>query len=224
MKSIIKMNAFADNTNVSKIIFLNNHENVPDDAEDYSANQDRSVLGWYTNPYKTVLNIAPMYGDKVIANKDSSFMFSNCRNLILIKGLENLDTSEVESMGYMFYKCFSLMSIDLSCFNTSNVYNMGHMFAYCRKLNTVEISNLDVSNIRYATAMFFYCVSLEKANMPKSKWLKIECMSNMFFNCVNLKQLNNFSIKISNNVQITDMFKNCDNLQITFSINPEMKG
>lgn len=215
MKSIIKTNAFAGNTNISKIVFLNNHDNVPDNAEDYSALRDKSVMGWYADPYGSTLIIAPMYGDKVIANEDSRLMFWDCRNLILIKGLENLDTSNVQNMRFMFHKCYNLKSLDLSTFDTSKVTDMSYMFAYCRSLNTIQISNFDMTNIAYTDSMFSNCVSLERIDMPKNGWNKIKSMTYMFFNCLSLKQLNFFMSKISNGVQITDMFLNCDNLQIS---------
>ena len=34
----------------------------------------------------------------------------------------------MKNMSYMFYKCSSLTSVDLSNFNTNNVKNMSHMF------------------------------------------------------------------------------------------------
>ena len=36
---------------------------------------------------------------------------------------------KMENTSFMFYKCSSLESIDLSSFNTSNVNNMSHMFS-----------------------------------------------------------------------------------------------
>ena len=40
----------------------------------------------------------------------------------------------IKSTNYMFYKCNSLISLDLSNFNTQNVNNMKFMFFICRSL------------------------------------------------------------------------------------------
>ena len=47
----------------------------------------------------------------------------------------------VNSTNYMFYKCCSLISLDLSNFNTKNVSNMGFMFYNCSSLISLNLSN-----------------------------------------------------------------------------------
>ena len=61
-----------------------------------------------------------------------------CFELENIKGLENLDTSQVTNMSFMFSNCHKLTSLNLSSFNTSNVTDMGTMFGYSYNLKTVE--------------------------------------------------------------------------------------
>lgn len=55
--------------------------------------------------------------------------FSGCIELEEIEGLENLDTSNVTDMSYMFDKCFRLTSIKLSNFNTSSATDMSYITA-----------------------------------------------------------------------------------------------
>ena len=49
------------------------------------------------------------------------------------------------STSFMFYKCISLESIDLTSFNTTNVKNMYFMFYECSSLNkkNIKINNLE---------------------------------------------------------------------------------
>ena len=54
--------------------------------------------------------------------------FSGCSNLTTIEGMENLNTSNVTSMEYMFSGCSSLTGLDLSGFSTGSVTNMRNMF------------------------------------------------------------------------------------------------
>ena len=42
----------------------------------------------------------------------------------------------------MFYKCFSLQSINSSSFNTTNVENMKMMFDGCSSLQSINLSSL----------------------------------------------------------------------------------
>ena len=63
------------------------------------------------------------------ATTSCSQMFRGMRNLEAIEGLQNLDTSRVETMTGMFIACDDLKYIDLTGFDTSNVRDMSHMFA-----------------------------------------------------------------------------------------------
>ncbi len=71
--------------------------------------------------------------------KTCSYWFFDCQILTEIKGIENLNTSEVTNMFSMFNGCESLESLDLSCFNTSEVENMDIMFSNCSALKTILV-------------------------------------------------------------------------------------
>ena len=56
-------------------------------------------------------------------------IFTYCKSLKYISGIENWDTSKVKYMNLLFHSCFSLTSLpDISKWNTSNVMNMSEMF------------------------------------------------------------------------------------------------
>ncbi len=80
--------------------------------------------------------------------------------LTSIEGLANLNTEKVTDMGYMFWNCSALTSLDLSSFNTQNVQDMRLMFASCKKLQTVNVSSFDISNAKNISVMFSGCSSL----------------------------------------------------------------
>lgn len=66
---------------------------------------------------------------KFILPEDMSYAFHGLTRLSEIWGLENLDTSHVTDMSYMFSGC-ELQYLDLSNFDTSNVCKMNSMFYY----------------------------------------------------------------------------------------------
>ena len=55
---------------------------------------------------------------------------------------------------FMFYKCSSLESIDLSSFNTTNVTNMNHMFSGCSSLKSIDLSSFNSTKVTYIVIMF----------------------------------------------------------------------
>lgn len=73
---------------------------------------------------------------------------------------DNLNTSEVTDMSYMFYRNY-VNSIDFTTFQnfvTSKVENMDYMFAECRRLSSVNISTFDTRNVKSMQGIFS-CIS-----------------------------------------------------------------
>ena len=88
--------------------------------------------------------------------------FIGCSNLTSIEGIENLNTSSVTDMRFMFSGCSELTSLDLSYFNTSNVMEMVGMFQDCVKLTTIYVSNsFQTGQVQTSENMFAECTSLE---------------------------------------------------------------
>ncbi|MBR2778189.1 MAG: BspA family leucine-rich repeat surface protein [Prevotella sp.] len=76
-----------------------------------------------------------------------------------IVGLENLNTSNVKDMSYMFYSCgirANNLILDLRLLNTSNVTNMQGMFLGCES-TTFILDNFDTSNVTNMRDMFGMC-------------------------------------------------------------------
>lgn len=207
--SIIKQRAFINMENIKRIVFLNNSNSAPSDAEDFSKNKDKSVVGWYAND---ALYIAPTNGNKIIANKDSSFMFYNCINLSHIDGLKNLDTSGVLNMASMFACCESLKNLDLQSFNTSNVRFMEEMFYRCIKLSKLNLASFNTSNVLYMSKMFMECRKLIVLNLSSFNTKNVIDMEQMFYNCQCLNWMDISGFIISKTANIEKIFAKCKQL------------
>ena len=97
------------------------------------------------------------------------YWFSGCSNLTEIKDIQNLNTSIVTDMAYMFDDCKNLKSLDLSSFNTNNVSDMSRMFYNCSSLTTLDLSNFNTNNVSNMSSMFYYCSSLTTLNLKYIK-------------------------------------------------------
>ena len=87
--------------------------------------------------------------------------FYQMSDLQSIEGINNLNTSEVTDMTYMFYQCSSLTSLDLSSFNTSRVTSMTFMFYGCSNLQTIYAGDgWSTTAVRDDIWMFKGCTSL----------------------------------------------------------------
>ena len=84
---------------------------------------------------------------------------------IQLVGIEN-----IKNISFMFSKCHSLLSIDISNWKTFNIENMSYMFNSCH-LQTLpdEIANINTEKVKYMNCMFSNCKSL--ISLPDiSKW------------------------------------------------------
>ncbi len=75
-------------------------------------------------------------------------LFDSCDSIIEIKIL-CCDTSKVESMECMFYKCSSLTKLSgMDKWNTEKVTDMSYVFSGCSKLTTLlDMSKWNTNNV-----------------------------------------------------------------------------
>ncbi|MBO7099479.1 MAG: InlB B-repeat-containing protein [Bacteroidaceae bacterium] len=84
--------------------------------------------------------------------------FSKLSNIV---GLDNLRTDNVTDMGYMFYGCSCLTSLNLSSFKTDNVKFIPYMFENCENLTTIYVrEGWTTSNVGMSVNMFSNCPKL----------------------------------------------------------------
>lgn len=91
--------------------------------------------------------------------------FSGMKNLKTIEGIENLNTSDVTIMSYMFLNCQSLETLDLSHFDTRKVDKMGYMLQGCTNLKSVNLTGFETSACTSFYQMFKNCSSLESLDL-----------------------------------------------------------
>ena len=121
---------------IEELTFSSN-DKVPEEAVqsfDLSEKQNKSVMAWYTDKDKNGLYEMTIGQDKgVVANSNSAYL---CCDVGRVNGIENLYTTGVKDMSYMFFQYradapFEKAVLDLGDnFDTSTVENMDGMFWY----------------------------------------------------------------------------------------------
>ena len=125
----------------------------------YSLNEESETPGWI----EAGKEIVKVVFDASFANArptNTCEWFNECQRLEEIIGIENLNTSEVKNMCFMFGECIALKSLDLSSFDTRNVENMVYMF-YNTGLTQLDLTSFNTSNVTDMSSMFADCSNLQ---------------------------------------------------------------
>ena len=86
--------------------------------------------------------------------------------LATIKGLENLNTANVEDMSAMFFCCYGLKTIDLTMFDTQKLTNTKEMFAHCGILTKIYCNEDWTTQLVKSDDMFLDCPNLIGGTWP----------------------------------------------------------
>ncbi|MBR5391327.1 MAG: BspA family leucine-rich repeat surface protein [Prevotella sp.] len=182
----------------------------------YDLNTGTNDPGWVTdNTNVNVTNVvfAPSFAK---ARPQTTYKwFFYMALLRTIKGMNNLNTSAVTNMAWMFRYCSSTFftTLDLSSFNTSKVTNMSYMFSECSSLETLDLSNLNTSNVTNMSNMFSGCISLTTLDLSSFNTSKVTYMNSMFNGCRNLQTIYVGSgWSTGDGTFGTKMFTNCTSL------------
>jgi|UniRef100_UPI0040255B9F surface protein len=140
-------------------------------------------------------------------------LFYKMNVLETIEGLDNLDTSGVTDMSWMFYYCSLLESIDVSKFNTSSVTDMSWMFDGCSSLENIDVSKFNTSNVTNMSCMFSGCSSLESIDVSKFNTSSVMRMYGMFMGCSSLKSIDVSKFNTSKVTDMPCMFDGCSSLK-----------
>ena len=201
--------------NTTKIVIqteLNPVENTVE-SWDVSETNDGNVMAYAVlNEDGNTYTIYLQGPGKIIANKDSSYLFAYFSKLQTIEGLEYFDTSDVTNMSFMFGYCHSLRKLDVSSFDTSNVTNMIEMFSDCHSLTELNLTNFDTSNVTDMSYMFDGCESLTELNLSNFDTSKVTDMSSMFGYCESLTEIDVSTFDTSNVTDMYAMFLGCSSL------------
>ena len=202
-------------------------------------NGDGNVTAWLVTNAEdnTMYDLYLGAEGKIYAPSNSYRLFFDYPNCVEINGLNNLETSQVTSMSWMFQSCRKLTSLDVSNFNTSNVTNLSGMFDFCSSLTNIDVSNFNTSNATNMESMFASCsslTSLDVSGFNTSNVTNMECMfsfcrltsidvrgfntqnvtnmGRMFYGCSRLTSLDVSSFDTSNVVNMDNMFASCSKL------------
>ena len=148
--------------------------------------------------------------------KSTHNWFFSCEELTTIKGLENLNTSEVTDMSDMFYYCTSLKEIDVSNFNTSKVTDMEYMFYHCEQITDLDLSGFDTSNVTSMSNMFAGCYQIPYIDVSNFNTSKVRLFVMMFNHCYALKMLDLTNFNTSSLECCNFMFMECYNLRTIY--------
>ena len=171
-------------------------------------NNERTVQDVCTY-YDCIKNIVFDESFKKYAPTSLRNFFKNCKALETISNLENLNTTKVTDMSYMFNGCNNLSSLDLSYFNTTNVTDMSGMFYNCKKLSLLDLTNFNTAKVTNMSYMFNGCSALTSLDLTKFNTANVTNMSGMFYNCQDLSSLNLSKFNTENVTKMYSMFNGC---------------
>lgn len=162
-------------------------------------------------PLTAVISISGMNNLYTSNVTDMSYMFGDF-SLVSNLDVSHFDTSKVTNMSGMFSENKTLRNLDLSSFDTSKVTDMSSMFFNTYDVKNINLQNLDTSNVLNMNDMFYGCgvQNLDLSNFDTSK---VTDMSGMFGNNLRLKNVNVSNIDTSKVTNMSSMFYNDSKLK-----------
>lgn len=216
--------SFLGNTSIKRgdieqiniITALNGHDANDEKTWDISERKNGRYLAWYEDKDNNNFWEVTIAGNgRVKLNKSAKLLFKalgTYAGKIEMNGIENLDTSEVTDMSYMFTDGSQYTDLDLSSFDTSNVTTMSGMFLNFSKLTNLNLANFDTKNVVKFTNLFNGCSAIENINLSSFDTSNVKNMYAMFGNCENLKNVNLKNFDTSKVTDMEAMFFNCKSL------------
>ena len=183
---------------------------------DYFLNEAREKPGWYGTKSADIKTVVFKRNFRDARPTTCSLWFGSCTNLTSIEGLENLNTSDVTSMDYMFYKCEQLRALDLSGFNTEKVENMRDMFSNCKNLETLNLSSFKTNNLTDMSEMFLECNKIAQLDLSGFNTSGVKALDQVFKKCYALEALDLSSFDTKLVTEMSSLFDNCLSLKTIY--------
>lgn len=162
-----------------------------DNVKCFTLNSKTYVPNW-SNKDEIKKNVTTVVFDKSFASASPTTCrswFNGFSQLTEIKGIKNLNTSNVSDMAYMFAGCSKLKSVDLTYMYSPYVKDMSYMFCDCSSLKTVYLKGLNTSNVENMKHMFERCTSLGYLDLSSFNTQKVKNFEKMFYGCSWLKAI-----------------------------------
>ena len=143
----------------------------------------------------------------------SRHWFYHFSNLTDIKGIENLNTSQIETMSGMFSDCSKLTTVDVSNWDMKNVESISEIFIRCSNLQTLNVSNWKFERMKDLSRAFENCSSLKTLDV--SEW-NVSNVENIFYTFCSCSQLETLDVSkwVTNNVEnMFGVFSGCKGLE-----------
>jgi surface protein len=167
---------------------ISGHSINDNNTWDVGTVKDGTILAWAVDSNNNnMYEITIGQNDGVVANKNSRFLFAYITSSVFSVNLNNLDTTNVVDMSYMFYNCQYIQNLNLDSFDTSNVTNMQYMFYNCLRLTNLDLSSFDTSNVTNMSYMFYSCQRVVTI-YASSLWTisNVTSSTSMFYGCGSL--------------------------------------
>lgn len=183
---------------------------------DFFLNEGSDVPGWYPAKSADIKTVVFKRNFRDARPTTCSLWFGSCTNLTSIEGLENLNTSDVTRMDYMFYKCEQLRALDLSGFNTEKVENMQDMFSNCKNLETLNLSSFKTNNLTNMSEMFLECNKIAQLDLSGFNTSGVKALDQVFKRCYVLESLDLSSFDTKLVTEMSSLFDNCQSLKTIY--------
>lgn len=183
---------------------------------DFFLNEGSDVPGWYPAKSADIKTVVFKRNFRDARPTTCLLWFGSCTNLTSIEGLENLNTSDVTRMDYMFYKCDKLRALDLSGFNTEKVENMGDMFSNCKNLETLNLSSFKTNNLKNMSEMFLECNKIAQLDLSGFNTSGVKALDLVFKNCYALESLDLSSFDTKLVTDMSSLFEYCQSLKTIY--------
>ena len=177
------------------------------------------IYAYYDSASNTIYVVPETPGRMVAANcymMFSTYINSSYRNILKSIVINNLDTSQVQSMEEMFSYNRGLESVILgadSGFSTSNVTTMKKMFTECNAVTALDLTSFRTSRVTDMTNMFWGCKKLTNiAGLPQFDTSQVTTMSGMFCDCSSMTSLDLSTFNTSHVTDMSGMFSGCSSL------------
>lgn len=183
---------------------------------DYFLNEGSDEPGWYKTKPADIKTVVFKRNFRDARPTTCLLWFGSCTNLTSIEGLENLNTSDVTRMDYMFYKCEKLRALDLSGFNTEKVENMRDMFSNCKNLETLNLSSFKTNNLTNMSEMFLECNKIAQLDLSGFNTSGVKALDLVFKNCYALESLDLSSFDTKLVTEMSSLFDYCQSLKTIY--------
>ena len=205
--------AFLSSDGKTLTFYYDDQKSTRQEGSAYALNTGTNTPKWLDVSYIPITTVVFDSSFKDARPTSTYSWFKERGSLTTITGIENLNTSEVTNMSYMFHACHGLTSLDLSNFDTSKVTDMSCMFYECDELTSLNLRSFDTSKVTTMGSMFNMCKKLTNLDLSSFNTSKVVNMKMMFYQCYELTTI--YASKDWNNSKVTAstyMFQSCKKL------------